>query len=138
MKYVACTSVVPFKVVLGRSSRYERDFVQGQTFEHCWKAFAEEIISLSGAKVIVLVGDEILDAFENSDRFVNKSLKATETSTATKKGKKDTIKLYEWDRRLIVNVAPNQGGMRSFSEYFQNGSGIIEILKAKVKSLVEA
>ena len=136
MKYVACTSVVPYKVVPPKSSRYKKDFIQGKTFDHCWKNVAEEIISLSGAKVIVLVGDEILNAFENSAMFASKSLKATENSTANKKGKRDTIKLYEWDKRLVVNVAPNQGGMRNFSRYFQAGSGIIATLRAKVKSLV--
>ena len=136
MKYVACTSIVPYKVVPPKSSEYKRDFLRCQTFEHCWGAFAEEIISLSGAKIIVLVGDEVLNAFETSAMFASKSLKATEASTANKKGKKDTIALYEWDGRLVVSVAPNQGGMRNFSRYFQKGSSIIRVLRAKVEDLV--
>lgn len=138
MKCVACTSVVPYKVFPPKSSEYKKDFLRCQTFEHCWEAFAEEIISLSGAKVILLVGDEILNAFETSAKFASKSLKATEDSTANRRGKRGKIKLYEWDGRLVVSVAPNQGGMRNFSRYFQKSSSIIKTLRAKVKDLVEA
>lgn len=148
MKYVSSTSVIPFKIMFNRS--YKEYFLAEKVFEYYWKTFAEEIISLSGAKIIFLVGgddmfeenkviegNEILRVFEKSDKFTNKRLRFTEHSRARKRGQ-NIIKLYEWEDRLIVSVAINQRGMRNFSRYFQIGSGIIEILRAKVKDLVES
>ncbi len=136
MKYVACTSVVPFKLGPLKYAMYKRWFEEGNTFTHCWNTFAEEIITLSGARVIVLVGDDVLKAFEDSERFAEKKLLMKEESQPDSKGKSDAIRLYELGNRLIVNVSANQGGIRRFDKYFPEGSEILEALKARMKRAV--
>lgn len=112
---------------------YKRWFEEGKTFTHCWKTFAEEIITLSRARIIVLVGDDVLKAFENSPRFAGKRLLMSEKSRPNKKEESDVINLYECGKRLIVNVATNQGGIRRFDKYFLEGSQIVEALRARMK-----
>ena len=136
MKYVACTSVVPFKLGPLKYAMDKRWFEEGKTFMHCWKTFAEEIITLSGARIIVLVGDEVLRAFEDSERFTEKNLVMEEKSQPYSKRKSDTIKLYELGNRLIVNVSVNQGGIRRFDKYFPRGSEILEALKARMRKAI--
>ena len=71
------------------------------------------------------MGDDVLKAFENSPRFSGKRLLMSEKSRPNKKEESDVIKLYEYGKRLIVNIAANQGGMRKFDKYFPEGSQIV-------------
>ncbi len=55
----------------------------------------------------MLVGDDVLRAFEDSERFAEKKLLMKEESQLGSRGKSDAIKLYELGKRLIVNVSAN-------------------------------
>lgn len=133
MKLVACTSAVPFKVVPSIALKYKKWFEEDKTFEHCWHTFAEDVISLSGAKIIVLVGKEVLDAFEGSARFSEKELVISEK---TRTG--NIVNLYKLDNRLITSVDVAQGGMKRLDKYFGENSSILETLRARVNDLVNA
>jgi hypothetical protein len=133
MMHVACSCVVPFKVAPFKSKRYFDAFKNGGTFKHCWDTFAEDIISLSlcKPKIIVLVGDDILSAFQSSSKLPSLTPKHIEQSQADKRGNTNTIYLYEYEGSLIVNVGANQGNMRSFADYFTQNSQIFYELQKK-------
>ncbi len=43
MEYVACASVVPYKVTPQNGTPYADAFNAGGTFQHCWNSFAKDL-----------------------------------------------------------------------------------------------
>ena len=102
MKYAVCMEIVPFK------SNGEEGVPNAKNV--CWNDFTRDLLDLSGASVIVLVGDKVLDSFVS-----NVAPKAMGTLTVrqiyhVKIGNRD---------RLIVNFT--QGKIRRFKGFFDDG-----------------
>lgn len=143
MEYVACASVVPYKVITQKDTPYEVAFNAGGTFQHCWNRFAKDLISLSlseasAPKIVVLVGDDVLQVFQSSTTFSALQPELTETSQPDGNKKTHTIFLYKDNGNFIVNVRDNQGSMGSFANYFPKNSQILSILQAKFSALFNA
>ena len=104
MKYAVCMEIVPFR------SNGEKGVANAKAT--CWNDFTRDLLDLSGASVIVIVGDKVLDSFVS-----NIAPKAMGTLTARqiyhiKIGNKD---------RLIVKIDFTQGKIRRFKEFFDDG-----------------
>lgn len=143
MEYVACASVVPYKVTPQNGTPYADAFNAGGTFQHCWNSFAKDLISLSlseasAPKIVVLVGDDVLQVFQKSTTFSALQPELTETSKPDGNKKTRTIFLYKDNGNLIVNVRDNQGSMGSFANYFPQDSQILSMLQAKFSALFNA
>ena len=115
MKYAVCMEIVPFR------SNSEKGVTNAKNT--CWNDFTRDLLDLSGASVIVIVGDKVLDSFVS-----NVAPKAMGTLTARqiyhiKIGNKD---------RLIVKVDFAQGKIRRFKEFFDDG--VISVLQNAVAS----
>ena len=130
MEYAACTSIIPFKIT------YSDSLTENGIFKHCWEEYSRDIISESGAKIIILVGQDILPLFTESFKLDNSNLFGKEKSPSLdRNGNAYDIYLYEWGTRLVVNVAPNQGGMHNFNDYFPQNSFILGELKNRAQAI---
>ncbi len=143
MEHVACTCVVPYKVVPPKTRKYLTAFNKGGTFQYCWDNFAEGLLSLflsssSASKIVVLVGDDVLQVFQKSTAFSALQPKLTETSKPNTKGKTSNIYLYEYNGNMIVNVRNNQGSMGSFVNYFPQNSKIFPMLQTQFSAMFNA
>lgn len=148
MEHVACTCVVPYKVVPHKvvppkARKYLTAFNKGGTFQYCWDNFAEDLLSLflsssSASKIVVLVGDDVLQVFQKSTAFSALQPKLTETSKPNTKGKTSNIYLYEYNGNMIVNVRNNQGSMGSFVNYFPQNSKIFTMLQTQFSAMFNA
>ncbi|MBR1437719.1 MAG: hypothetical protein IJ587_04205, partial [Synergistaceae bacterium] len=104
MKYAVCMEIVPFR------SNGEEGVTNAKNV--CWNDFTRDLLELSGASVIVLVGDKVLDSFVS-----NIAPKAMGTLTAKQIYR---IKIGNKDR-LIVKVDFMLGKIRRFKGFFDDG-----------------
>lgn len=107
-------------------------------------SLAKDLISLSlsseasAPKIVVLVGDDVLQVFQSSTTFSALQPELTETSQPDGNKKTHTIFLYKDNGNFIVNVRDNQGSMGSFANYFPQDSQILSMLQAKFSALFNA
>ena len=102
MRYAVCMEIVPF-----RSS--SEIGVNEKLLNECWEKYTKHLLALSGASVIVLVGNKVLDCFTSHiDPNAKEILAARSISTQTIGG----------SARLVVKVDFAQGAMRIFNTFF--------------------
>ena len=104
MEYAVCMEIVPFK------SNGEKGVAKAK--DTCWSNFTKHLLELSGASVIVLVGNKVLDSFvSHIASGVRGTLEARKVYSC-KIGDKD---------RLIVKVDFTEGKIRRFASFFNDG-----------------
>ncbi len=102
MKYAVCMEIVPF-----RSS--SEIGVNEKLLNECWEKYTKHLLALSGASVIVLVGNKVLDCFTSHiDPNAKGTLASSSISAQTIGGR----------ARLVVKVDFAQGAMRLFNTFF--------------------
>ncbi len=101
MKYAVCMEIVPF-----RSNR-ERGVNNAKNT--CWDAFTKHLLALSGASVIVLVGDKVLDCFTS---------KIASDAMGTLDGHNICRCAIGCKERLVVKVNFAQGSFSKFQTFF--------------------
>ena len=83
--------------------------VNEKLLNECWEKYTKHLLALSGASVIVLVGNKVLDCFTSHiDPNAKEILAARSISTQTIGG----------SARLVVKVDFAQGAMRIFNTFF--------------------
>ena len=115
MKYAVCMEIVPFKSSGESGVENAKDT--------CWNNFTTHLLELSGASVIVLVGNKVLDSFTSHMAAGAKAILEVKNIYACRIGKKD---------RQIVKVDFAQGKMRRFATFFD--STVISQLQSAVKN----
>ncbi len=139
INYFACTSIVPFKINL--QGKYKKAFDSANTLLTCWQTYSQNIIILSNAVVIVLVGKEVFDMFTSgfnidvNNYYLHEVSKTDSSKPDSNNGTKD-IYLFKHKIgntiRFIVNIVANQGDMRNFKNYFVPNSRILSELQQVV------
>ena len=115
MKYVVCMEIVPFR------SNGEKGVENAK--DTCWNNFTTLLLELSGASVIVLVGNKVLDSFTSHMAAGAKAILEAKNIYTCRIGEKD---------RQIVKVDFAQGKMRRFATFFDNA--VISQLQSAVRN----
>ncbi|MBR2207781.1 MAG: hypothetical protein IJ859_03135 [Synergistaceae bacterium] len=117
MKYVVCMEIVPF--------RSNSEVGVDNAKDTCWNNFTKHLLELSGAPVIVLVGNKVLDSFVSHVASGARGTLEDRKVYSCKIGDKD---------RQIVKVDFAQGKIRRFEKFFDND--VITQLQKAVKTFL--
>ena len=126
MKYATCMEIVPFR------SNNEKG-INSELLDDCWNKYTYPLLELSGASVIVLVGDKVLDRFVDHIFLDKKAKKEAKKILREKKvypPEDKTFKIGSKDR-LVVKVDFNSGKFSTFEDFFE--SVVLDKLKKAVE-----
>lgn len=118
IKYAVCMEIVPF--------RSNGEVGVDNAKDTCWNSFTKHLLELSGASVIVLVGNKVLDSFVSHI--------ASEARGTLEDRKVYSCKIGDKDRQ-IVKVDFAQGKIRRFEKFFANDV-ITQLQKAVKNALI--
>ena len=120
MMYAVCMEIVPFR------SNSEIG-VNKVLLDECWNEYTSDLLELSGAKVIVLVGNKVLDVFTQKLNL-NDNVKNALKNHGTKKI------LVGHEQRTVVKVDFNSGKFSRFDNSKLFSAAVLKDLRDAVAS----
>ena len=115
MKYAVCMEIVPF-----RSNQEEG---VPNALNTCWDTFTKHLLALSGASVIVLIGNTVLDCFVSH---------LAPNAMGTLTGQNICRCTIGGRERLVVKVDFVRGAFSKFKTFFS--ANVIDTLKKTIKN----